>query len=156
MWAIKYTHLKMFWLVWFGSGIETAVFMHDECIVRNCHVTRNLSHLDFIYISLYSCFPPKWLMRWKLGTFSKVSFTLCKKGGSHFNGKSGPRSQQGHRECSPPPWHDADIVQPQMPSWSFPAENTIQCVFLSTLYCFWTLSAITAVACLCWIKAGNV
>lgn len=29
----------MFWLVWFGRGIKIAVFMHDERIVRNCHVT---------------------------------------------------------------------------------------------------------------------
>lgn len=29
----------MFRFVWFGSNLEIAIFMHDECLVRNCLIT---------------------------------------------------------------------------------------------------------------------
>lgn len=36
MGLLKYTHSKMFHFVWFGSDLEIAIFIHDECLVRNC------------------------------------------------------------------------------------------------------------------------
>lgn len=29
----------MFRFVWFGSNLEIAIFMHDECLVRKCLIT---------------------------------------------------------------------------------------------------------------------